>query len=138
MGKMNLGRVILGGLVAGVIIDACEFVINAVILKQAWADAIGSTLPEETLITRVFSGRAGRSVATDLARAAAAPGAPPPAPYPVQAGLTLALRTRALRTNRLDGLAAWAGQSAARAQARPAADVARDLWRGARALLEPA
>ena len=40
MGKMNLGRVILGGLVAGVIIDACEFVINAVILKQAWADAM--------------------------------------------------------------------------------------------------
>ncbi len=40
MGKINMGRVILGGLLAGVIIDACEFVINAVILKQDWADAM--------------------------------------------------------------------------------------------------
>ena len=107
-------------------------------LPTAWADAIGGTLPEETILTRAFSGRPGRSIATAFARAAAAPGAPPAAPYPVQAGLTLAMRTRASRTNRLDGLSAWAGQSAARAQARPAADVARDLWRGARALLEPA
>ncbi len=106
-------------------------------LPTAWADAIGRTQPEETMITRVFSGRAGRSVATAFARAAAAPGAPATAPYPVQAGLTLAMRARALKTNSLDGLAAWAGQSAARAQARPAAEVARDLWSGARAVLEP-
>ncbi|HVH84094.1 MAG TPA: hypothetical protein VM713_07245, partial [Steroidobacteraceae bacterium] len=63
--------------------------------------------------------------------------APPAAPYPVQAGITLAMRTRALKTNSLDGLSAWAGQSAARAQARPAAELARDLWSGARALLQP-
>ena len=107
-------------------------------LPTAWADAIGRTLPEETLVTRAFSGRAGRSIPTALARAASAPGAPPTAPYPVQAGLTLATRTRAFKTNSLDGLAAWAGQAAARAQARPAAEVARDLWSGARALLEPA
>lgn len=35
-------------------------------LPPAWADAIGQTLPEQTLITRVFSGRPGRSVATAL------------------------------------------------------------------------
>ena len=40
MGKMNMGRVILGGLLAGVIIDASEFLINAVLLKQEWADAM--------------------------------------------------------------------------------------------------
>ena len=106
-------------------------------LPTAWADEIGRTLPEETMVTRTFSGRAGRSIATAFVRAAAAPGAPPTGPYPIQAGLTLAMRTRALRTNSLDGLAAWAGQSAARAQARPAAEVARELWEGARALLEP-
>jgi len=106
-------------------------------LPRAWADAIGASLPEHTLITRAFSGRPGRSLATDYARAAAAPGAPPPAAYPVQSGLTQAMRTRALEANRLDGMSAWAGQSAARAQARPAADVARELWSGAQALLDP-
>jgi nitronate monooxygenase len=107
-------------------------------LPSAWADAIGTSLPEETLITRAFSGRPGRSIATEYARAAAAPGAPPAAAYPVQSGLTQAMRTRALEANSLDGISAWAGQSAARAQVRPAADVARELWSGARALLEPA
>lgn len=104
-------------------------------LPAAWADAIGKSLPEGTLITRAFSGRPGRSIATEYARAAAAVGAPPPAAYPVQSGLTQAMRTRALEADNIDGISAWAGQSAARAQARPAAEVARDLWSGARALL---
>ncbi len=104
-------------------------------LPSAWADAIGASLPEETLITRAFSGRPGRSIATRYARAAGAPDAPPPAAYPVQSGLTQAMRARALETNSLDGLQAWAGQSAARARVRPAAELARELWSGARALL---
>jgi nitronate monooxygenase len=106
-------------------------------LPSAWADAIGASLPEQTLVSRVFSGRPGRSIATAFVRAATAPGAPPPAAYPVQSGLTQAMRTRALEANSLEGLQAWAGQSAARARAVPAADLARELWSGARALLEP-
>lgn len=106
-------------------------------LPAAWADAIGASPPEGTLITRAFSGRPGRSLATEYARAAAAPDAPGPAAYPVQSGLTQAMRTRALEANRLDGISAWAGQAASRAQARPAAELARELWSGARALLEP-
>jgi nitronate monooxygenase len=106
-------------------------------LPSAWADALGGSLPEQTLVTRAFSGRPGRSVATAYARAAAAPGALLPAAYPVQSGLTQAMRTRALETNSLDGMQAWAGQSAARAQARPAAELAAELWSGARGLLEP-
>ena len=57
-------------------------------IHPAWADAIGATAPEQTLLTRAFSGRAGRSIATSYARAVAADDAPPPAPYPVQRGLT--------------------------------------------------
>ena len=61
-------------------------------IAPAWADAIGRTLPEETTVSRVFSGRAGRSIATAYVRAATAPEAPRPAPYPVQRGLTTAMR----------------------------------------------
>ena len=36
MGKINLGRVILGGLVAGLIINIGEFVLNELILGERW------------------------------------------------------------------------------------------------------
>jgi nitronate monooxygenase len=104
-------------------------------LPPAWADGLARTLPEQTLITRAFSGRPGRSIATAYARAAAAPDAPAPAPYPVQRGLTQAMRDLGLKTSDLDRMQAWAGQSAALATARPAAEVARELWEGALALL---
>jgi nitronate monooxygenase len=104
-------------------------------LPAAWSDAIGASLPEETLVTRAFSGRPGRSVATAYARAAIAREAPPPAPYPVQRGLTQAMREAAIKANDIDRMQAWAGQSAGLAQARPAGEVARDLWEGAQGLL---
>src|ERR1700676_3661031 len=37
-------------------------------LPAPWADAIGRSRPEETLITRAFSGRPGRSMAPAYAR----------------------------------------------------------------------
>ncbi len=104
-------------------------------LPSAWADAIGRTLPEETVVTRAFSGRPGRSVANAYARAATAPDAPAPAPYPVQRGLTQAMRDAAVKTNDFDRMQAWAGQSARLALARPASDVVYELWEGAQTLL---
>ncbi|MET4702213.1 nitronate monooxygenase [Constrictibacter sp. MBR-5] len=104
-------------------------------LPSAWADAIGRTLPEHTLITRAFSGRPGRSVATRYARAAAAPETPPPAPYPVQRGLTQPMRSAGMRADDIDRIQAWAGQSAALARAVPAEEIAREVWEEARAML---
>jgi nitronate monooxygenase len=104
-------------------------------LAPAWADAIGRTLPEQTLLTRAFSGRPGRAVATAYARAAAMPDAPNPAPYPVQRGLTQAMRDAATKNNDIDRMQAWSGQSARLAMAKPAGDVVRELWSGAQALL---
>ena len=104
-------------------------------LPPAWAEALGSARPEDTRITRAFSGRAGRGLATAYVRAAAAADAPAPAPYPVQRGLTQAMRDDALRDDDVERMQAWAGQSARLAPARPAGEVLRELWSGARDLL---
>ena len=104
-------------------------------IPSAWADAIGKAAPEDTMITRAYSGRPARGLATDYARAAAAPGAPPPAPHPVQRGLTQAMREAAAKENDIRRIQAWAGQSAGLAKAEPAGDVVRRLWDEAQALL---
>jgi nitronate monooxygenase len=104
-------------------------------LPPAWADAIGRTLPEQTMVTRAFSGRPGRTIATAYARAAASSGAPSPAPYPIQRGLTQAMRDQAVKANDIDRMQAWAGQSSALAPARPAGEVVSLLWEGAEKLL---
>jgi nitronate monooxygenase len=104
-------------------------------LPPAWADALGAARPETTLVTRAFSGRAGRSLANAYARAAAASEAPEPAPYPVQRGLTQPMREAAVKAGDVERMQAWAGQSAGLALARPAGEIARGLWEGARAML---
>jgi len=104
-------------------------------LPPAWADALGRTRPEGTRVSRVFSGRAGRSVATEYVRAATGPGAPAPAPYPVQRGLTAAMRGAAQKAGDIERMQAWAGQSAALARAEPAGETVARLWREAEALL---
>jgi nitronate monooxygenase len=97
-------------------------------LPTAWADGIGKAFPEDTIITRAFSGRAGRSLATAYARAAAAAYAPRPAPYPVQRGLTQAMRDAATKANDLGRMQAWSGQSARLARTASATDIAREVW----------
>jgi nitronate monooxygenase len=104
-------------------------------IATTWADAIGRAAPEDTMITRAFSGRPGRSLATAYVQAAAAPTAPPPAPYPVQRGLTQAMRDAAVRENDIDRLQAWAGQSAGLARSEPAGAVVRRIWEETNAIL---
>lgn len=104
-------------------------------LHPAWAAALARTPPEGTLVSRAFSGRAGRSVATGYALAATAPDAPAPAPYPVQRGLTQAMRDAATKAGDVDRMQAWAGQSAMLARAAPAGEVVRTIWEGARSHL---
>jgi nitronate monooxygenase len=104
-------------------------------IHPAWADALARTAPEDTIVSRVFSGRAGRSIANAYARAATAAGAPAPAPYPVQRGLTAAMRAAALKEGDIGRMQAWAGQSAALAEAAPAAEVLHRMWDGAQDLL---
>jgi nitronate monooxygenase len=102
---------------------------------KVWADALAETRPEDTMVSRAFSGRAGRSIATNYVLAATAPDAPRPAPYPVQRGLTAAMREAGQKANDLHRMQALAGQSAALARAEPAAEVVDRIWKEARAIL---
>jgi nitronate monooxygenase len=104
-------------------------------IASAWSNALIDLEPEATAQTRAFSGRLGRSVRTDYVRAANAPEAPRPAPYPIQRALTAAMRKDAVKDDRLAGIQAWAGQAGAFARRQPAAELAKAIWTDARRLL---
>ena len=104
-------------------------------LHPAWGNALPETTPERTMVSRAFSGRPGRTIATDYARAAAEQSAPVPTPYPVQRGLTTPMRNEAQRMSCVHRMQAWAGQSAALARAEPAGELTKRIWNEAQALL---
>ena len=130
------------GLAAALVLGASAVQIGTGFLRcpeanipPAWADALAKTAPENTTVSRVFSGRAGRSIATAYVREATRPGAPVPAPYPIQRGLTAAMRGAAIKEGDVERMQAWAGQSASLAKVMPAERLAADIWREARELL---
>src|SRR5581483_72896 len=93
------------GVAAALMLGASAVQIGSAFLRcpeagnhPARAAALASVAPEDTIISSAFSGRPGRSVATDYVLAAIADGAPSPAPYPVQRGLTAAMRAEAAET----------------------------------------
>ncbi|MGX7707824.1 NAD(P)H-dependent flavin oxidoreductase [Methylobacterium sp. Gmos1] len=104
-------------------------------IPAAWAEGLGRARPEDTRLTRAFSGRTGRSLATDYVAAAAGPEAPAPAPYPVQRGLTQAMREAAVKEGDLGRMQAWAGQAAGLARAMPAGEMVGEIWEGVQGLL---
>jgi nitronate monooxygenase len=130
------------GIAAALLLGASAVQIGTAFLRcpeakipTAWADAIGKAAPEDTIVTRALTGRPARSLATDYVRAAMASTAPPPAPYPVQRGLTQPMREAATKANDVNRMQAWAGQSARLARAEPAGEVVRRLWQETQALL---
>jgi nitronate monooxygenase len=130
------------GIAAALILGASAVNIGTGFLRSpeakthpAYAERLAHTEANGTMVTRAFSGRPGRSVATAYVRAAAAADAPRPAPYPVQRGLTQAMRQEAVKAGDAERMQLWAGQSAKFARAEPAATIVQKLWEDASRLL---
>ena len=130
------------GIAAALILGASAVQIGTGLLRTpeakiapAWADALGTAQPEDTAPTRAFSGRLGRGIATAYVKAASSDGAPGPAPYPVQRGLSQAMREAGTKADDIDRIQAWAGQSARLASSEPAADYVRRMWAEAKGMV---
>jgi nitronate monooxygenase len=131
------------GVAAALILGASAVQIGTGLLRTpeamthpAYADRLAHTQAHETMVTRAFSGRPGRSIATAYVRAALH--GPPPAPYPVQRGLTAGMRESARKAGDVERMQMWAGQSAQLARAEPAGQLVRQLWDDACELLKQA
>ena len=130
------------GVAAALILGASAVQIGTGFLRSpeakthpAYSERLARTEAHDTMITRAFSGRPGRSAANAYVRAANSPTAPSPAPYPVQRGLTRAMREAANKCNNVDSMQLWSGQSARLAQSQPAANITQQLWEAASQLL---
>ncbi|MDO9706886.1 NAD(P)H-dependent flavin oxidoreductase [Paracraurococcus lichenis] len=128
------------GIAAALILGASAVQMGTAFLRSpeaaihpAWAAEIARTAPEDTVLTRGFSGRLARGIRNQVTELFA--GGLPPAPYPVQRVLMAKVRAAAEAANEIGRMQAWAGQGAALAKAEPAGEILRRLWAEAEALL---
>lgn len=128
------------GIAAALILGASAVQIGTGLLRApeamahpVYAEKLERTEAHETVVTRAFTGRPGRAIANAYTRAAL--DGPAPAPYPVQRGLTAAMRDSARKQGDADRMQMWAGQAAKLARAEPAGSIVQQLWEDTSQLL---
>jgi nitronate monooxygenase len=130
------------GVSAALVLGASAAMLGTVFLRcpeakthPAWASALQDLEPEATALTRSFTGRLGRAIATDFVKAATSPDSPRPAPYPVQRGLTAKMKEAGAAAGDCHRMQVWAGQSAAMAKPIPAGELVKRIWAEAQTCL---
>lgn len=113
------------GVQVGTAFLACEESGASAAYRQALLDPAART----TMLTRAFSGRLGRAIPNRFLRELR-PYEPELPPYPVQSYLTQPIRQAAARRGLPEYLNLWAGQAAALAGPRSAAECFHDLVAG--------
>ncbi|MBX6746493.1 MAG: nitronate monooxygenase, partial [Acetobacteraceae bacterium] len=103
-------------------------------IHPVWAAALAQAKPEDTVLTRAFSGRLARGIRNRVTEAFSG-GDLAPAPYPVQRALMAKVRAAAEAAQDASRMQVWAGQGAALSRAEPADALVRRLWTEAEALL---
>jgi len=130
------------GVAAALTLGASAAIVGTAFLRcpeaqthPAWANALADLEPDHTALTRAFTGRLGRAIRTDFVKAMQDPAAPAPAPYPIQRGLTAAMKEAGAAQSDHHRMQVWSGQSAAMARPIPAAALLAEIWNEAQALL---
>ena len=97
-------------------------------VPTAWADALKNTLPEDTVISKAYTGKPGRAKRNQFTDAAGNSLNPAPAPFPIQRFLTAKMRSKAVAENNIATMQAWAGQAASLAKEFDAGELIQNIW----------
>jgi len=128
-GAINSGRIIkaafnLGAL--GVQVGTCFIASDESAAIPSYKKALANTEDTATVLTRTYSGRWARGIKNEFIDLVTNSGIAIP-DYPIQNSLTTALRSQAQKQDNNQFTNMWAGQSAAGAQQKSAADIFKQL-----------
>jgi nitronate monooxygenase len=123
------------GIAASLMLGACGAQMGTAFLtcpesgiSTAWKEALHGARDDQTLVTRVFSGRYARALINDFTNRLGPVEAELP-PFPIQNTLTVGIRQAAGKANRPGFQSLFAGQAASMCRSLPAAELVAALMK---------